>query len=154
MTLFKKESVPSSERAKPLTASVSGNLLDIENVPNAAISSKILGDGFAISTDGGEVRSPADGRIRDISDMGHTVSLKCTDGLRLLLNIDNDSDSELALSVRKGDEIAAGSVLCTVGKAVVSVVVTNSERLTLFEVRGGEIRSGSTVAVYKLKPKM
>ncbi len=154
MTLFKKESMPSSERAKTLTASVSGTLLDIENVPNAAISSKILGDGFAISTEGGEVRCPADGRIRDISDMGHTVSLKCTDGLRLLLNIDNGSEGELALNVEKNDEVAADTVLCAVEKAVISIVVTNSERLTLFEVRQGEIKSGNTVAVYKLKPKM
>ena len=154
MTLFKKETVPNTDKAKPLTASVSGTLLDIENVPNAAISSKILGDGFTISTEGGEVRCPVDGRIRDISDKGRTVSLRATDGLRLLINIDDRGSDELELSVCKGDQVAAGDVLCSIGEAVVSVVVTNSERLNLFEVRAGEVKSGSTVAVYKLRPKM
>ena len=155
MTLFKKEIVPSTEKEAVVYASAAGKILELDKVPNAAISSGILGDGFGIKSEGGKVIAPIEGRIRDISDMGRTISMKGKDGLKILVNIDcGNREDELMLQVAKGDIVEAGVLFCETGEAVISVVFTCGEQLSMIETRSGKVKLGDEAAVYRLRPQI
>ena len=152
MTLFKKDILLENEREAIVLSCIGGEIVPLEKVPNAAISTSIFGEGFGIVTEGGTLVCPVDGKVRDVSDRGRTITFKGEDGLKLFVNVDDGSD-EIEPGVVTGEVLKVGDEMCTIGKGVVSVVITNAERLSKFEVCYGNVKAGADAMYYRLRPK-
>ena len=72
-------------------APISGKVIALENVPDEAFSSGILGPGIAIEPSGNVVTATANGRIGTMFDTGHAVSLITDDGVEMLIHVGMDT---------------------------------------------------------------
>lgn len=74
------------------TAPISGRLVCLTDVPDAVFAQKIMGDGFAIDPEDGQVVSPVNGTITSfMADTRHAVGITAADGLEVLVHIGIDT---------------------------------------------------------------
>ncbi|MCL1045971.1 PTS glucose transporter subunit IIA [Shewanella electrodiphila] len=67
-------------------APVSGDLVEIEQVPDVVFAEKIVGDGLAINPTGKLVLAPIDGTIGKIFETNHAFSIESHQGLELFVH--------------------------------------------------------------------
>ncbi|MGS0674290.1 PTS glucose transporter subunit IIA [Shewanella sp. 0m-4] len=67
-------------------APVSGKIVDVEKVPDAVFSEKIVGDGLAIEPKGHLILAPIDGTIGKIFETNHAFSIESTQGLEIFVH--------------------------------------------------------------------
>lgn len=98
---------------RDLVAPMSGAVIPLANVADAAFSARMLGDGIAIRPDNGRVGAPADGMVS--AAVGHAVTLLTDDGLELLIHVGIDTVKAepklFRLHVKAGDRVTAGQLL-------------------------------------------
>lgn len=121
--------------ASPLT----GRIVPLSEVPDAAFSSEALGKGIAIEPTIGEVSSPVNGRVVTIFPTGHAIGIETEDGAEILIHIGLDTvkldGKGFNALVETGDTVTAGQKLITfdielikeAGYPVVTpIVITNT----------------------------
>ncbi len=154
--LFKKE--------KQLLSVANGRVHQLGKVPDQVFSQKILGDGFAVLPTTGEIFSPANGRISDITDTLHAYCITTDDGLEILVHIGIDTvelkGQGFTPLVKTGDKISAGESLAKVDLDLLKsagynpttvVVITNTDKLRELNVKEvPAAKAGSMAATYKL----
>lgn len=64
---------------------------DITEVAGPCLSSKMLGDGFAVDLTDGEIGAPFDGEVTAAFPTGHAFGLKRKDGLECLIHVGMDT---------------------------------------------------------------
>lgn len=136
---FKKE--------KFLTAPVCGEVIEISKVHDEVFSQKILGDGFAVIPEDGNIYSPADGTVTDVTKTNHAYCITSDDGLEILVHIGIDTvelkGSGFTPLVKNGDSIRRGTPLARVDlnlikergyRTDVITVITNTDAMKEFSV--------------------
>ncbi|WP_417374796.1 MULTISPECIES: PTS sugar transporter subunit IIA [Bacillota] len=121
-----------------------GKILPLEEIEDAAFSSKAMGDGFAIELSGDEVVAPVSGEIVMSFPTGHAYGIKSDDGKEILIHIGMDTvelnGEGFDVKVKAGQRVKQGDVLVKVnkdiltshGKSLVSpVVFTSGEKVEL-----------------------
>ncbi len=153
---FKKE--------KMLTAVARGQVIDITKVPDQVFSQKILGDGFAIIPENGDVFSPVSGTISDVTETLHAYCITSDDGLEILVHIGIDTvelkGSGFTPLVKKGDHVNQGDALARADLELLKskgystatvVVITNTESLKSYSVlENPDANSGDKAFIYKI----
>lgn len=129
-----------------------GEVVDIANSKNRAISMKILGEGFCVHCSVPSITAPISGKVTDISDNGHTYTITGNDGVCILVCIEaSEKNEELESMVSVGDSVVAGDELCAKENAEAAVIVVNSEIMSKFRIVYGKTRTGKDgVIVYEL----
>lgn len=115
-----------------------GTYLPIEDVSDDVFSTKMMGDGFAMSPEDGNVFSPVDGTITTIFPTKHAIGLKTENGLEILIHMGIDTVSlngeGFDVFVKEGDKVTTETklakidleFLCENSKdTTIVVVVTN-----------------------------
>lgn len=69
-----------------ILAPVSGQLVNIEDVPDVVFAEKIVGDGIAINPTGDTIYAPIDGSIGKIFETNHAFSIESPQGLELFVH--------------------------------------------------------------------
>ena len=148
-----------------LSSPITGEAVNITEVPDPTFAEKMLGDGVAIIPAEGEVVSPVDGTIGMVFETKHAVSITSTDGAEILIHVGLDTVSlggnGFEAFVKAGDEVKVGDKLLDVNLDVIKeaglntitpVVVCNADEYAAIEaVKLGEIARGDSVV--KLTPK-
>ncbi|MBR6045264.1 MAG: PTS glucose transporter subunit IIA [Ruminococcus sp.] len=152
MTLFKSRNENSTSKKRVIRTCCEGEVVDISNSSNTAISMKLFGDGFCVHCSAPEITSPLGGIVTEVSDNGHTFTIKGHDGVTILVCIDHGSKNEvLETGYSAGDLIEAGDLLCRKENAEAAVIVTNADKLSKFRIAYGKTRSAEDgVIVYEL----
>ncbi len=70
-----------------ITSPMSGQIVTLDNVPDAVFRDKILGDGIAVIPKDGKVVSPVNGVITSVSDTLHAYNIESDDALNILVHI-------------------------------------------------------------------
>ncbi|TNJ67153.1 PTS glucose transporter subunit IIA [Paenibacillus hemerocallicola] len=96
-------------------APVQGNMIPIEEVPDAIFAQKIVGNGVAFYPERGELLAPVSGKVVHVHPSMHAIGLKTEEGLEVLLHIGIDT-SQLTgkwfnAAVKEGDDVAVGQLL-------------------------------------------
>ncbi|TMV46167.1 PTS glucose transporter subunit IIA [Paenibacillus mesophilus] len=96
-------------------APLQGNMIPIEEVPDAIFAQKLVGNGVAFYPERGELLAPVSGKVVHIYPTMHAIGLKTEEGLEVLLHIGIDT-SQLAgkwftAVVKEGDEVSVGQLL-------------------------------------------
>lgn len=106
--LFKKKN--------KIVAVCNGIINDLQAYPDEAISQKILGDGFMIEPEDGNVVSPISGTVVMVFPTGHALGIKNKD-TEILIHIGVDTVKLNGLGFRNdvqvGDKVEAGQLICS-----------------------------------------
>jgi len=95
-------------------APLSGEIVNIEDVPDVVFSEKIVGDGIAIRPTGNKIVAPVDGVIGKIFETNHAFSMESKSVLTpvVISNMDEISSIEK----KSGEVIAGESVVLSLTK--------------------------------------
>ena len=146
------------KKERPVYAPMSGKILALSDVDDAAFSEKMLGDGVAILPDENAVYSPVDGVITDVTDTKHAFCITAEDGTELLLHIGINTvtlkGEGFQVFVSGGDHVRAGDKIADVDLSALSagglsaqtpVLLTEFERVHIVETREGSVQGGKDV---------
>lgn len=140
-----------------------GKLLSISEVPDPAFSGKMIGDGFAIDPEDGNVVSPVDGKIEMIFPSKHAIGIKGDNGLEILIHFGletvslNGEGFEVLVAenqkVSKGDPILRAdinSIRSKVPSLVSPVVITNLNGKEIEFTKKEKVEKGEVI-ILKIK---
>lgn len=144
-------------------APLSGEIVNIEDVPDVVFSEKIVGDGIAIRPTGNKIVAPIDGVIGKIFETNHAFSMESKEGVELFVHFGIDTVelkgegfnriAEEGQEVKKGDTIIEFDLAVLEAKAksvLTPVVISNMDEISGIEKSSGAVVLGETV-ILKLK---
>jgi PTS system N-acetylglucosamine-specific IIC component len=147
-------------------APITGDIVQLEEVPDAAFSSKAVGDGVAIRPTGSTVVAPCDGKLANIFNTNHAFAIVTDSGAEIIVHIGVDTVKlrgqgfkRLALPgsvVKMGDPILEIDLdyLTTHAVSTLSpVVLSNADEFgALTQIATGPIIAGKS-ALFKFKAR-
>lgn len=74
-----------------IIAPISGEIVNIEDVPDVVFAEKIVGDGVAIKPAGNKMVAPVDGVIGKIFETNHAFSIESDTGIELFVHFGIDT---------------------------------------------------------------
>ena len=135
-----------------------GIAIKIDSVPDEAFSERILGDGAAVIPENGNIYSPVDGEIVDITDSKHAFCITAQDGTELLLHVGIDTvnlkGEGFEVKISSGDKVKAGQKIAEVDleflkknklRTETPVVLTEAENYKIMQVHEGKVSGGRDV---------
>lgn len=142
-----------------LVAPMTGEYINIAQVPDPAFANKVMGDGVAVMPTEGLVVAPISGKIISIADTKHAFGIQA-DGLDILIHIGLNT-VELAGDgfeplVKVGQTVSVGDPICRVdlnlirsqGYALYTpVVITNIDAVKELTTHTGSGTAGQTVVL-------
>ena len=156
--LKKKEPVQLNEM---LYAVTTGNLIPISEVNDPVFSQKMMGDGFAIIPESGDIYSPIVGEVLSVFQTKHAVGMKMANGLEILLHMGIDTvelnGEPFDIKVSEGAKVTHETLIAKVdleaitaaGKAIdMVVVITNMDNVKNFKLsKTGAVVAGVEVGI-------
>lgn len=102
-------------RKKELVAPVDGKLIPIEEVDDPVFAEKMMGDGFAIISEGKDIYACNDGVVTMLYPSKHAIGITLQDEMELLIHIGIDTVMEngngFEAFVQVGDKVRRGDLL-------------------------------------------
>jgi glucose PTS system EIICBA or EIICB component len=103
---------------EPIVAPLTGELMDISNVPDELFSQRLTGDGFAILPSEGIVASPVNGTIYNVFPSKHAIGIQSDNGKELLVHFGVNTvklkGKGFNVLVAEGDKVKAGQPILEV----------------------------------------
>ncbi len=148
-----------------LVAPVSGQLYSLDDVPDEAFSSRIVGDGVAIKPTSPVVVAPASGTVVKIFETNHAFCLETDNGVELIVHMGIDTvalkGEGCARLVEEGASVKAGDPILKLdldflnnnAKSMISpVIISNIDDYSRVEIlSAGEVKAGETVIYQVIK---
>ncbi|MFC7393398.1 N-acetylglucosamine-specific PTS transporter subunit IIBC [Scopulibacillus cellulosilyticus] len=98
-----------------IASPLNGKIMPISEVPDQVFSQKMMGDGFAVNPEDGELVSPVNGTIRTLFPTKHAIGIESDDGLEILIHVGLDTvnlkGEGFDLLVTEGEEVTRGQKL-------------------------------------------
>ncbi|QCI20223.1 PTS glucose transporter subunit IIA [Buchnera aphidicola (Brachycaudus cardui)] len=157
--LFKSKN-PIFSKKIDIIAPLSGDIVNIEDVPDLVFSKKIVGDGIAIKPSGNKIVAPVNGTIGKIFESLHAFSIISEDNVELFVHFGIDTvklkgsgftkiatDNE---KVKIGDEIISFDLDFLTKKSfsvLTPVVISNMENFKKIEKSSGTIIAGKSIII-------
>lgn len=149
---------PAKTLLQTLVAPVTGDIIDLEKVPDEAFSSKAVGEGLAILPTDNLVVAPADGTVVKIFNTNHAFCLETTEGAEVVVHIGIDTvaleGQGFTRLVEEGAEVKAGQPILEMDLAYLNanarsmispVVVSNADDYAgLTGLATGHVIAGQT----------
>ena len=141
-------------------APLSGEIVNIEDVPDVVFSEKIVGDGIAIRPTGNKIVAPVDGVIGKIFETNHAFSMESKEGVELFVHFGIDTVelkgegftriAHEGQSVKRGDTVIEFDLATLESKAksvLTPVVISNMDEISSIEKKSGEVIAGESVVL-------
>ena len=141
-------------------APLSGEIVNIEDVPDVVFSEKIVGDGIAIRPTGNKLVAPVDGVVGKIFETNHAFSMESKEGVELFVHFGIDTVelkgegftrvAQEGQSVKRGDTIIELDLALLEAKAksvLTPVVISNMDEISNMEKKSGEVVAGDSVVL-------
>ena len=92
-----------------ISSPVDGIADQLENVPDEAFASKVMGDGMMVKPETPYIKAPVDGIVSFVFDTKHAIGIKTTEGIDLIIHIGVDTvklqGQGFKVLVKEGDKI-------------------------------------------------
>ncbi len=142
-----------------IIAPLSGEIVNIEDVPDVVFAEKIVGDGIAIKPSGDKMVAPVNGTIGKIFETNHAFSIESDDGVELFVHFGIDTVelkgegfkrvAEEGQAVKVGDTIIEFDLALLEEKAkstLTPVVISNMDEIKELNKLSGTVSvSDSTI---------
>lgn len=163
MGLFSKlfgDKTDSASGSIEIIAPLSGEIVNIEDVPDVVFAEKIVGDGIAIRPSGSQMVAPVDGTIGKIFETNHAFSIESDNGIELFVHFGIDTVelkgegfkrlAEEGQKVKKGDPIIEFDLAFLEQKAkstLTPVVISNMDEIKSLTKLSGHVVVGETPVI-------
>lgn len=134
---------PASMAPGMVCAPVSGQVVNMADIPDETFASGALGEGVGILPTEGVVKAPFAGTISTVANSKHAVGISSADGMELLIHIGVDTvdmnGKGFAAKVKEGDTVVPGQELLTFDRKaiaeaghpdIVVVLLTNADEFS------------------------
>ena len=141
-------------------APLSGEIVNIEDVPDVVFSEKIVGDGIAIRPTGNKIVAPVDGVIGKIFETNHAFSIESDSGIELFVHFGIDTVelkgegfkriAEEGQRVKVGDTVIEFDLPLLEEKAkstLTPVVISNMDEIKELIKLSGSVTVGETPVI-------
>ncbi|AFU19579.1 PTS glucose transporter subunit IIA [Actinobacillus equuli subsp. equuli] len=141
-------------------APLSGEIVNIEDVPDVVFSEKIVGDGVAIRPNGDTIVAPVNGTIGKIFETNHAFSIESDEGVELFVHFGIDTVelkgegftrvAQEGQSVKAGDPIIKFDLELLESKAksvLTPVVISNMDEISNLDKKVGQVVAGESVVL-------
>lgn len=141
-------------------APLTGEIVNIEDVPDVVFSEKIVGDGVAIRPTGNKIVAPVDGVIGKIFETNHAFSMESKEGVELFVHFGIDTVelkgegfnrvAQEGQTVKCGDTVIELDLELLEAKAksvLTPIVISNMDEVTHMEKKAGEAVAGESVVL-------
>ncbi|WP_241254532.1 glucose PTS transporter subunit IIA [Brevibacillus sp. SYP-B805] len=142
-----------------IVAPMSGEIVDLADVPDPVFAEKMMGDGFAIKPANGMVVSPVKGKVATLFPTKHAIGLVTDSGLELLIHVGIDTvklrGEGFESLCQEGDNVEVGTPLLQVDlgfleaqakPTITPVVFTNLKPEHRLSVTKGKAAAAQTEA--------
>ena len=143
-------------------APANGELIPIDRVQDEVFSQKMMGEGFAVIPENGEIASPVAGTIVSIFPTKHAIGIKTDDEIEVLLHMGIDTvdlgGEAFEIKVREGEKVKAGKIVATADlakiqasgkKTTMIVVFTNGDKIEDYHYdKTGLVSRGETIGKF------
>ncbi|MBV7272683.1 PTS transporter subunit IIABC [Clostridiaceae bacterium UIB06] len=134
-------------------APIDGKIVAITDVPDEVFSQKMMGDGFAIEPENGEVVSPVNGTITTLFPTKHAIGITADNGREILVHFGIDTvnlqGQGIEALVQQGDKVKAGQQLLKVDlneiKGKVPSIITPIIFTNLAEGESVSVKTGQQI---------
>lgn len=147
LNLFKKE------MNIKLLAPMTGEIIELENVPDEVFASKMIGEGLAINPYDNEILSPCDGKVVQLFPTKHAIGIETKEGLEILIHIGIDTvvlnGNGFKSFVSQGDRVFAGDKLLEIDLDYISknakstitpILITNMDKVKELSISKGNVK--------------
>ena len=135
-------------------APLSGEIVNIEDVPDVVFSEKIVGDGIAIRPTGNKIVAPVDGVIGKIFETNHAFSMESKEGVELFVHFGIDTvelkGEGFTRIAHEGQTVIEFDLATLESKAksvLTPVVISNMDEISSIEKKSGEVIAGESVVL-------
>lgn len=143
-------------------APVTGNAIDLENVPDKVFASKMMGDGLAFSYTGNVINAPCSGTVLIFPNMKHAFGIKTKLGVELLVHIGLDTvhlnGEGFKVLVQNNQKVRKGESIIQLDRQLIEshgvnlitpMVLTNSNEFTIVHTKlnSTEVIAGKTCLI-------
>jgi len=125
-----------------IVAPLSGEIVNIEDVPDVVFAEKIVGDGIAIKPTGNKMVAPVDGTIGKIFETNHAFSIESDEGFKRI--------AEEGQRVKVGDPVIEFDLPLLEEKAkstLTPVVISNMDEIKELIKLSGSVTVGETPVI-------
>lgn len=143
-------------------APITGEVVDITKVPDEVFAGKMMGEGFAIIPESGEVVSPFDGVVKMDFPTKHALGLESEEGVEILIHFGLETvalkGKGFEVLVKPGDTIVIGQPLLRVDldyiranakSDITPIVFTNLNNQSLVGTHYGHVKQGDKITEVK-----
>ena len=142
---------------------ITGEIIPLTEVPDKVFSTGMMGPGFGIKIEDGEVKSPVDGKVAMVFPTKHAIGLITDSGLEVLIHVGLDTvkldGKGFELLVEAGQTVRRGDTLLKVDLHYVSenapstitpVIFTNAQGKEVVLIKSG-LQHAGTEGIINLK---
>ena len=121
-----------------------GEVVALEQVKDPVFSQKMMGDGFAVEPENGNIVSPVSGTVSSVFPTKHALGIVTEAGLEVLVHIGLDTVSlegkPFTVHVAEGQKVAAGDLLVTADLDAIRAAGRETSTIVVF-TNGDVIKS-------------
>lgn len=141
-------------------APISGKTISLNEVPDPVFSTKMMGEGFAIIPDNGEIYSPVTGTVTMVAATKHAYGIKTDDGIEVLVHFGletvNLNGEGFQVHVKAGDKVKKKDLLASVDfnmmkekniNMITPVIICEGYKDKDLDFYYGKVKAGETVAM-------
>lgn len=142
---FKKKK--KEEKIVSIASPVKGKVIKLEEVPDPVFAEKMVGDGFAVEPENGEVFAPVSGEVTLQPEGYHAIGIKTQEGLEVLVHFGLETVElkgegftphvKVGDMVKKGDKVLSvdiEKIKDKVPSIITPCIVANLEENILSEI--------------------
>jgi len=103
------------EKIIEIKSFTNGKVLDIKEIPDEAVSSKLLGDGIGILSSGDKIYSPVEGIISTVFTYNNSLVIRCDENIDIIVHVGINTLSLKGHGFKclcnEGDRVKAGQYI-------------------------------------------
>jgi len=141
-------------------APLSGVLTPLELVPDPVFAQKMVGDGVSLDPTSTEMLAPVAGRVSQLHDAHHALTITTAEGVEVLVHIGVDTvllkGAGFTPLVRVGDVVTQGQAVIRFDADLVAlrarslltqIIIANGEKITRLQQAHGKVVAGKDVVL-------
>ncbi|MCB6607782.1 glucose PTS transporter subunit IIA [[Clostridium] symbiosum] len=153
-----------TQKIRRLYSPFNGRALPITEAPDPAFADKMMGDGYLVVPENGEVIAPEDGQVAFVFPTSHAIGMKTEDGIEYLIHVGIDTvklqGRGFEVFVKDGDFVKKGDKLMQFDLQYIRERASSEYCIVVFtgltdgqeivNVKEGQVKAAQAVAGLKL----
>lgn len=149
-----------NKKNESLYVPCNGEVIDLEQVNDPVFSQKMMGDGFAVIPENGEIYAPISGIVNNIFPTKHALGIKTEHGVEVLIHMGINTVElnglGFTVTVSEGQKVDQNTNVAQIDLKLleergyssdIMIIVTNMERLKQFTLNEtGVFEKGKLIA--------